>query len=162
MSKRLEKLWIASSPLSFGGVDEAQLVKVLESQEQGTILAPLTSVDQLMLKRDGTTLVDNLRYSEGAFRHVCGMACAGLAHLVDDLIGYRFRSATNVSEQSFGDAINIFNNLLRIRADRFLGLLQLVRDLPESRIDGMVGMGYRWLSNYDLYRQVMSLLESQR
>lgn len=141
--------WRAAGP---AGLAEAG--RRLAAADAGSMMVPVDHPDQVLLGVDGRTRRGGLRYATTAARQVCRRVGVGLAQLVMDLSGARpARAADPPAFYSPADAAYVFNVALARRFPLVEGA-QLVVDVAAGVVDGVVGAGYRRLSNADLLEVV--------
>lgn len=112
---------------------------------------PISDPRDVMLSKDGSTLAGKYVLTSVALSQICRTLCPGLIKVINDLAGLY---TGPVRSENPGLALEIYNSMVRNRFE----LLQdksLVRNLKSKRIDGIIGAGYRQLSN----KEFLDLIE---
>lgn len=155
-------LAVRTSVAHFSSTELDVLVRYLDVQERATIIHTLDDQRQILLNHEGATVAGNYRLSETAFTQICLLLSSGLSNLLRDLLGQRRRLEEHGKNQfSVDDVVDIFNRLVRRRFDRLYGR-QLVRNSTAGIIDGVVGAGYKRLSNFDFVERVRDVIRDVR
>lgn len=144
---------------TFGPGDRDRLLARLAAHDRVTLMLPLDRPEQLLLGADGRTQAGGLRLSELALRQVCRLASTGLVHVVTDLAGQAGRRPRTDADSMFSraDAAHVYNMVVRRRFRAVEGM-QLVRDSAAGVVEGVVGSGYRRISNGELVELVEETL----
>ncbi len=133
-----------------------------------TLITPIGSIQDVMLNPDTGQTCSGFTYSDVAFLQISSLLSSGLASIVLDLSGQYRKPGEDKHFFSGAYAVELFNRVLRLRFDRRLAGMQLVKDTKRKVIDGVVSARYRYLSNIDFYelvtntfaRQAVHLLEA--
>jgi hypothetical protein len=146
-------LTISPDSYRFDNHELSELRKVLSDMDKHTLVTPVGSVSDLGMNEEGR-VGNGYMYTDGALIQLCGVIAPGLAQLIMDLSGQWRKPATDPRMFSGALAIETLNRSVRLRFDRKLGGLQLVRNTKSKTIDGIVGSKYRYLSNSDFLTRV--------
>ncbi len=157
------QLYVDPPLVSFAAADKRQFLDALTAQDKHTVMAPLDTVEQLLLTPDCRTQRGGLRFSGIAFRQLCRTACPGLSNVVTDVAGLRRRKDdSDRGRFSLADAVVLLNTVVRRRFRTDLEGLQTVRDTRTGVVEGVVGRNYRRLANQELYQRSDEVLKTYR
>lgn len=157
------KLYSEIKPLGFDSHQLRMFSDALKDQDAHTVMYPIDLAEQVVLKPDATTLRGGFKYGPVAFRQICKYLAPGLSNVLADLAGMRrVKSESDRNRFSAADAVAVFNMVVRRRFSADLEGLQAVRDTRTGMIEGVVGRGYKRLSNYDLYERSAEILRAYR
>jgi hypothetical protein len=137
----------------FAGHELSDLKKVLLETDRHTLITPVANLTDLCLNEEGKT-GNGYAYTIGALNQLCGIVAPGLAQLVADVCGQWRKQNQDARIYSGQLAVEVLNRVIRLRFDRKLSNLQLVRNTKTKTIDGIVGAKYRYLSNSDFLERV--------
>ncbi len=154
------RLAVADKPRRFSAVakdadSEQDFLTELRRSALSTQRRPVTSVQQVMLDAQGRT-VGGFRYSVNALRQLCRLLGRGLSQAVFDLGGAQVTGDGLPTDAAM--AIRWLNDVLRLRFDQKLKDYELIVDVQQKRIDGLVGTRYAYLSNAAFYDRVRRVL----
>jgi hypothetical protein len=151
----MSTLELTVSPPSylFTTEEKADLRKVLADMDKQTLITPVGGLSDLALNEEGKA-GGGYRYTLGAYTQLCGLVTPGLALLTLDVCGQWRKPGADTRLYSGNLAIDTLNRHLRLRFDRKLVGLQVVRNTKTKTIDGIVGSKYRYLSNSDFFARV--------
>jgi hypothetical protein len=131
----------------FRSAQYLELLELTEQIDEQTELVPISSVDDVRLQDSGETVHGNYRLTHLAFRQVCQGMANGLTALVADLAGFRRKASADDSAISIPAAVRVYNLCLDLRC--FMaggpGNKQLICNSRAGVIDGLLGVGYRYL-----------------
>jgi hypothetical protein len=139
---------------AFDANEVAALRTALIEANRNTLITPVGAPTDVMLNADTGHLLNDYRYSDVAMAQICSLVAPGLLQLVLDVCGQWRKAGEDKRYFSGPHAIDIFNRMVRLRFDRKLAGMQLVRDTRNKTVDGLVGMRYRYLSNEDFFGRV--------
>jgi hypothetical protein len=151
MSIRGNVLYTLPESKAFGAGEEKALAARLAEVERATQTPFVSSPAELQLDADGF-LPRGYRYTETAFRQVCGLLCPGLHKAVVDLSGMLRTSDRPRSDYSFAAAVEIFNRAVRLRfPERFAVKVRLIKEIRHNLVEGALGPKYNYLENSAIY-----------
>lgn len=137
-----------------------ELVAELRRSAASTQRRPIAHVTQVMLGADGRTLA-GFRYSANALRQLCRLLGRGFSQTVFDL-GAVVPSDSPPDDGPYDPIlmIGLVNDVIRLRFEQRLRNYELIVDVQEQRIDGLVGTRYAYLSNLQFAERVRAALGS--
>lgn len=152
-------LTVTPDSYDFAANDLRDLKDTLSELDRVTIVTPASSINDICLNAETGRTGTGFAYSATALVQMCGLLAPGLAQLVNDLCGQWRKPGENMRFFSDALAVELFNRIARLRFDRKLIGLQLVRNNKTRVIDGLVGSKYRYLANSDfLERTVQTMI----
>ncbi len=155
---------IADPPVfqAFAADKFSDLVKELQRMNDRTLLAPITSPEDVMLTDDARTQNDKYRLSTLALRQLCQSVSSGLTALVADISGLRRVRVRTDAVTSIPAAARLYNICVKLRFSMPNGLYnrQMVVDLDKQTVDGILGVGYRYLAHADFVDAVSEAVSS--
>ncbi len=143
----------------FASHEEASLHSMLREVDAHTVLVPISSPrTDLYLQEDTGRTANGYVYTDNSFAQMCSFVSPGLGILVNDISG-QYRKAGEEKQFFSGElAIRMLNELIKLRYERKLGGLQIVRNTQDKTIDGIVGAKYRYLANSELLSSLTQML----
>ena len=143
----------------FSAAQAGELDAVLRDSDDSTIVADLSSEDDLLLRENGVTN-RGYRLTRQAFYYVASRLSPGLSRCLADLSGTVPASDGGLSFAA-REAIALWNAAVLARFGR-LSMHRLVRNESSRRIDGVIGPKHQYLGNYAFYREVLESLTASR
>lgn len=131
--------------------DAGKLSQDLSLVDDYSVFEPVSDPREIMLGPDCKTVMGKSVLSTVALSQICRTICPGLIKVVLDLSGISCTGSERPAQT--GLALDVYNSLVRNRFD-LMEAKSLVRDLKTRRIDGIIGAGYRQLSNMEFYNMV--------
>lgn len=138
---------------AFAADELPELNDMLAVTDRSTVISPVTAAADLCFTETGT-LPGGYLYTGASFMQLCGLVSPGLSQLVQELSGQWRKVNDDIRLYSKELAIDVFNKIVRLRFDRVLSGMQLVRNTRAKTIDGIVGAKYRYLANSDFLSRV--------
>lgn len=135
-----------------------KLERELREVDEGTVIYPPSSADDLMLKSNGATRAHGNRYTVPAFNSVAQAVAPGLSLLVPNIAGINRRPRSSREAFSQKEAIRIFNAIVDLRFDDDLSLCQLVVNERDGHIEGLLGPKTQYLENLTLFQMIQDML----
>jgi hypothetical protein len=124
------------------------LTQALIENERATLVTPVSCLNDLLLTEQGTT-VNGFRYSDVALAQAGTYLAPGLTQSIYDISG-QFRNPKVDKKFYSGElAVDVFNRLIKLRYDKQLCGLQLIKNVKTKTIDGLAGAKYRYMANSD-------------
>jgi hypothetical protein len=146
-------LTVAPDSYQFAAHEATELRKTLAEIDRQTIVVPAASMADFMLTVEAKTS-SGYKFSHVALTQLCALVGPGLVQLILDLSGQWRKPGEDRRLYSSDLAVEILNRILRLRFDRKLLGLQLVKNTKLKVIDGIVGSKYRYLANSDFLDRV--------
>ena len=135
-----------------------KLERELREVDEGTVIYPPSSADDLMLKVNGATMAHGNRYTVPAFNSVAQAIAPGLSLLVPNIAGINRRPRSSRESFSRKEAIRIFNAVVDLRFEDDLSLCQLVVNERDGHIEGLLGPKTHYLENLTLFQMIQDML----
>lgn len=128
----------------------------LQRMNDRTLLSPITEPVDVTLTDDARTHRSGYRLSTLALRQICQSVSSGLTSLVADISGLRRMRIRNDAAMSIPAAARLYNICVKLRFNSQNGLYnrQLVVDLDRQTVDGVLGVGYKYLAHVDFVSAV--------
>ncbi len=153
-------LTVTPDSYNFHPHELADLHEILADMDKYTIVTSVASVRDLALNESTGRTSDSYAYTESAFQQLGTLLAPGLAPMAIELSGRWRQPGEDRRSYSAEMAVNILTSIIKLRFDKRLLGLQLVKNRKTKTIDGIVGMRYRYLSNQDfLDRTIQALKE---
>ena len=150
----MSQLIVIPESYLFEAHEEIELRRMLIEIDRHTIVTPVGSSNgDLTLNEEGHTST-GFTYSNIALAQLCALIAPGLAQLVLDLTGQWRKPGEDRRLYSMELAREVLNRCIRLRFDRRLAGLQLVRNTKTKVIDGIVGAKYRYNDFFDRISKV--------
>jgi hypothetical protein len=135
-----------------------KLERELREVDEGTVIYPPSSADDLMLKSNGATRAHGNRYTVPAFNSVAQSIAPGLSLLIPNIAGINRRPRSSRESFSRKEAIRIFNAVVDLRFEDDLSLCQLVVNERDGHIEGLLGPKTQYLENLTLFQMIQDML----
>jgi len=135
---------------------------LLEKADAHTVQVPIQAADDILLTQDGRLQENGFTLSPLAFQQVCRYVARGLWPLVSDLSGTARSHRSYDSVISIPLAIRILNDCAKLRfrvRDGLCGRMMIQNHMTKV-VDGVVGLRYKYLANYQLLEGAKDLLDS--
>ena len=161
MPSSIQSIVVEPEVFLFAEDAKEDLYDVCCKLDESTLMEPINSVDDVLLKDDGTRK-DGLRFSRAALFQICERITPGLSALVQNIAGLRIRADSFDEVLDPRLACRIINSCakLRFRAKEGLHTRQLIINADDGVIEGVVGPKYKYLSHRNLYETVDEMLSS--
>jgi hypothetical protein len=115
----------------------------LNLSDDNSSFEPISAAGELTLTKEGKTLIGGNVLTTVALSQICRTLCPGLIRLLTDLSGISQGTNRPVRPDV---ALQVYNSIVKTRFE-LLQEKSLVKNLKFKRIDGIIGAGYRQLSN---------------
>lgn len=150
-------LTVSPDSYQFATHEFTSLCDTLSSVDRVTMITPIASINDVALNPDTGKTTQGYTYSDVALLQLSALLAPGLAYVINDLSGQWRKPGEDKRFNSGELAVEIFNRTLKLRLDRKVIGLQLVRNTHTKTIDGLVGMRYRYLANSDFLERTTQL-----
>lgn len=163
MHQRLHADWIAPSIVSrfhgegSPGSDEKAFVELLTRQAESLRIYPVQAPHDVMLDERGF-VQGRFRFSRHAVSRLCQTLCPGLGAVVSNLVvGDKIDRPDAPTSSPM--ALRLINDMIKLRFT-LLSRTQMLVDITENRIEGLVGRKYPLLPHAELYQLAKQLAGS--
>lgn len=132
----------------FSSAQVSKLEAELESIDNFTTIETVNSPSDIQLGTNFLTLSGKNQLTTVALTQLCGALCPGLNKVVSDVAGLGQLFPEKAVKPSL--ALELYNKVASFRFEQ-LQDKSVVYNLKHKRIDGIIGAGYRTLSNKTLF-----------
>src|SRR6266567_2580453 len=150
------KLTIPVQSYQFKNIEEKSLRDMLNDIDKITTVIPILSPADFFIKPDTCKTANGYSYSDNAFVQLCSMLSTGLSQALYDVSGHYRKVGEDRRAYSMDLAIDTFNRILKLKFDSKLAGLQIIRNVKEKTIDGLMGARYIYMPNSDFLNLVNS------
>jgi hypothetical protein len=161
MARTIPQLELAppqESEYRYGAVD--QLREDLTDRDASTVMEPIGQFSDIELTETGRRKADGYRLTPLALSQLCQCVSPGLHQLTLDISGTKRRRETFDEVVDPVLAVRIVNSCGKLRfriKDGLMGRL-MVLDNRTKTVEGILGPGYKYLSNADLFSAVDEMM----
>jgi len=140
---------------------QAEFEQLLARQFANTEAVALNRPQELLMDSRGR-VQGRYRWTAPALSQLCAILAPGLSQTVQSVAGPAAYSRKTDAKSGYQPAlaISLLNALLRLRFEKLDGY-QLVIDVVQQQIAGLVGRRYAFISNLDFYERLKDFVSSE-
>src|SRR5690349_21563759 len=113
----------------FAAHEESDLKETLYEIDRNTAVSPVGAIQDILINPDTGQTASGYRYSDVAIAQLAALLAPGLQQLVLDVYGQWRRPGEDKRFYSPTQAIEIFNRIAKLRFEKKLAGMQLIRDV---------------------------------
>lgn len=131
------------------------LIKHLDMIDDATEILPFSTPSEISINQKGLT-PNSFRLTTAALYQICRALCPGLIKVVADLGAIGISNPERAARPDL--AADIYSKTLAARFDQ-LEDKNFVRNVNKKQIDGIIGSGYKTLSNKEFFDIIQDAME---
>jgi hypothetical protein len=160
--RQLKSIFASVPSLSFSADQWSDLVDFLDAQSEDTVIEPISDVNQLRLRADGTIADTGYRFNPIGFSAVASALATGLNSVFNKLAGeIDYKHAAGEETANVPAAVSVFNIVLQANFSHVQERSVIINHATKT-VEGFLGLDHKMLANKSFVALVSREIEAVR